>query len=120
GALGHGAAETPTVRERPVRGLRLEFGVGVVRVPAGGRILLGRRAEGPSRILGGHANLSRSHATVGVDEDGTPWIRDEGSTNGTFLDGRPLTPHVTTALLPGVRLRLAKDIEARVVRDGDR
>ncbi|MEU0334151.1 hypothetical protein, partial [Streptomyces sp. NPDC006193] len=31
GALGHGAAETPTVRERPVRGLRLEFGVGVVR-----------------------------------------------------------------------------------------
>jgi pSer/pThr/pTyr-binding forkhead associated (FHA) protein len=110
----------PTVLERPVHGLRLEFGVGVVRVPVGGRVLLGRRSEGCSKILSVHENLSRSHATVEVDEAGTAWIRDEDSTNGTFIDGRRLTPHIRTVLRPGVRLRLARDVEARVVLDGDR
>ncbi|MFF7974460.1 FHA domain-containing protein [Streptomyces sp. NPDC007905] len=93
--------------------------MGVVRVPVGGQVLLGRRTEGRSKILGVHRNLSRSHATVEVDEDGTAWVRDEGSMNGTFLDGRRLTPHTRTALRPGVLLRLARDVEARVVPDGD-
>ncbi|MBP2049650.1 pSer/pThr/pTyr-binding forkhead associated (FHA) protein [Streptomyces griseochromogenes] len=116
----HGQAGTPTVREQHVRGLRLEFGAGVVRVPVGGRVLLGRRDEGSSMVLNAHRNLSRTHATVGVDEDGTAWIRDEDSTNGTFLDDRRLTPHARTTFRPGARLRLAKDVEARVVLDGDR
>ena len=33
---------------------------------------------------------SRQHALIEVMEDGTVWLQDLGSTNGTFLDGMPI------------------------------
>lgn len=34
--------------------------------------------------------VSRHHAELRVHPDGTHWIHDLGSHNGTFLDGRPV------------------------------
>ncbi|MEU0069621.1 FHA domain-containing protein [Streptomyces sp. NPDC006332] len=110
------------VRPAPSAGLRLQFSSGAIDVPAGRTLILGRgRQECPdTEILERFGNLSRRHATVFVDVDGTGWIRDEDSTNGTFLDGRRLSPGSRVRLKPGNSLRLAADVPVRVLRSGRR
>ncbi|MFG2128309.1 FHA domain-containing protein [Streptomyces sp. NPDC048751] len=115
-----------TVRD-PVRpassaGLKLQFSTGSIVVPVGKTVILGRERQGcpDGEILERFHNLSRRHATVFVDPDGTGWIRDEDSTNGTFLDGRRLSPGSRVRLKPGDSLRLAADVHVRVLRCGRR
>lgn len=110
------------VRPAPPVGLRLQFPTGSIVVPAGETVILGRERQGcpDGEILERFHNLSRRHATVFVDEDGTGWIRDEDSTNGTFLDGRRLSPGSRVRLKPGDSLRLAADVRVRVLRCGRR
>ncbi|WP_159039679.1 FHA domain-containing protein [Streptomyces sp. TP-A0356] len=108
-----------TVRD-PVRspappGLRLEFPSGAIVVPAGQTVALGRECP-DAEILERFGNLSRRHATVCVDPDGTGWIQDEHSMNGTFLDGRRLSPGARARLKPGDSLRFAADVPVRVLR----
>ena len=37
------------------------------------------------------AEISRRHACLEIHPDGTAWLSDLGSTNGTFLDSKPVT-----------------------------
>lgn len=53
-----------------------------------------------------HDVVSARHATVWVD-DGRLMVRDEGSTNGTFIDGRPCEPHQPYEAPAGSRLQLS-------------
>ena len=39
-----------------------------------------------------HGSISRYHARVAFDGDGTPWLRDYGSAHGTYLNKRRLPP----------------------------
>jgi pSer/pThr/pTyr-binding forkhead associated (FHA) protein len=72
---------------------------GNLRIPRGGEILIGRSTSSPMRaMLADLSDVSRRHATYGLDHDGTPWIRDEGSTNGTRVNG--------VEILPGEKVRL--------------
>lgn len=105
-----------TRRDAPGRALRLVFPDGAAVVEPGGRIRLGRdpRQCPDVRFLVSRDNLSRVHATVGVDPDGSAWITDEGSTNGTFVRGSRIAAGERVALLPGDALRLAADVTARV------
>ncbi|MCZ4119356.1 FHA domain-containing protein [Streptomyces sp. H39-S7] len=105
-----------TRRDAPGRVLRLVFPDGAAVIEPGGRIRLGRDPQQcPSvRFLVGRDNLSRLHASVGVDPDGSAWITDEGSTNGTFVRGTRITAGERVALRPGDALRLAADVTARV------
>ena len=50
-----------------------------------GRLLVGRDSECPIRI--DDSGVSRSHAEL-VNEDGLWWVKDAGSCNGTYVDGR--------------------------------
>ena len=77
---------------------------------AGNRILwdstelvLGRRAQGAG-MLGWDQHLSRWHATLRRTPDGDHTVRDLGSTNGTFVNGRRIEE--TTGLGPGDELSL--------------
>jgi pSer/pThr/pTyr-binding forkhead associated (FHA) protein len=80
----------PGTRRRPsMVVLRIAFPTGNVDVPAGTSVILGRD---PAQSLvaaafGDYDNVSRKHATVVVDDGGRAIIRDEGSTNGTFVNG---------------------------------
>ena len=56
----------------------------------GDRIVLGRSRECDIRLA--DANVSRRHAEV-RQEDGTYWVIDLGSTNGTELNGRRSSGH---------------------------
>lgn len=66
-------------------------------------ILVGRAAS--SDIVIDHASISKLHARIRRARDGSYTIADAGSTNGTRLDGRPVTE--TEVPLPfGAAVRL--------------
>lgn len=88
-------------------------------MPATETVLLGRD-EGYSPFSGLFAkrdNVSRRHASVGVCADGAAWVRDEFSTNGTYVNDVRVTPGATAPLVDGDVLRIASDVSARVKLD---
>jgi pSer/pThr/pTyr-binding forkhead associated (FHA) protein len=97
--------------------LRLSFPTGNVEVPAGTSLLLGRDpAESlVAAAFSGYENVSRRHATVIVDDSGHASIRDEGSTNGTFVNGDRVLPGTGVRLADGDVVRLAADATAEVL-----
>jgi hypothetical protein len=97
--------------------LRLAFPTGNVEVPAGTSLLLGRD---PAESLVAAAfsqfeNVSRRHATVTVDDAGHATIRDERSTNGTFVNGDRVLPGTAVRLADGDTVRLGGDITGEVL-----
>lgn len=68
--------------------------------PGGRRIGVGRAAD--SNLCLSHASVSKIHATIMMNPEGTLLIADTGSTNGTYINGR----------------RIAYG-EARSIEDGD-
>ncbi|HTA07923.1 MAG TPA: FHA domain-containing protein, partial [Streptosporangiaceae bacterium] len=97
--------------------LRLSFPTGNVEVPAGTSLLLGRDPA-ESLVAAAFAdfeNVSRRHATVSVDDSGRASIRDEDSTNGTYLNGDRVPPGVAVRLADGDVVRLGADVSADVM-----
>jgi pSer/pThr/pTyr-binding forkhead associated (FHA) protein len=97
--------------------LRLAFDTGNVEVPAGTSLLLGRD---PAESLVAAAfqqadNVSRRHATVTVDDFGRASIRDENSTNGTFVNDDRVLPGTDVRLANGDTVRLGADVTADVL-----
>lgn len=91
----------------------LEWPWGVVSV--GARLPIGRDPDfSPDLHLNitAFANVSNIHAEF-RQSDGDVFLTDLGSTNGTFLNGRRLSPHVAEKLHPGDEVRFARDLKAR-------
>ena len=87
-----------------------------VDVPAGTSVILGRD---PAQSLVAAAfaqydNVSRKHATVVVDDSGRATIRDEGSTNGTFVNNERVMPYTEVRLVDGDQILLAADVTGDV------
>ncbi|MBC8073402.1 MAG: FHA domain-containing protein [Deltaproteobacteria bacterium] len=61
------------------------------------RVMIGRDAA-TCNLLAADQSVSRRHAEVALDAGGQAWLRDYGSSNGTWVDGRALPPG-TPALL---------------------
>lgn len=96
--------------------LRLSFATGNVDVPAGTSLVLGRD-PGESLVAAAFVqndNVSRRHATVTVSDSGEATIRDEQSTNGTFINGDRVLPGTEARLRDGDRVRLGADVAADV------
>jgi len=96
--------------------LRLSFPTGNVDVPAGTSLVLGRD-PGESLVAAAfqpYENVSRRHATVTVSDAGDASIRDEHSTNGTFVNGDRVLPGTDVRIGEGDRVRLAADVTAEV------
>jgi hypothetical protein len=97
--------------------LRLAFPTGNVEVPAGTSLLLGRDPA-ESLVAAAFArfeNVSRRHATVTVDDAGHATIRDEHSTNGTFVNGDRVLPGTAVRLADGDTVRLGADVTGEVL-----
>jgi pSer/pThr/pTyr-binding forkhead associated (FHA) protein len=96
--------------------LQISFPAGNVEVPAGTSILLGRDpAESlVAAAFDGCENVSRRHAMIMVDDAGHATIRDEGSTNGTFVNDDRVLPGSEVRLVDGDRVRLAADVTGDV------
>lgn len=100
--------------------LRLAFPTGNVEVPAGTSLVLGRD-PGESLVAAAFApyeNVSRRHATVIVSDTGEATIRDEHSTNGTFVNGDRVLPGTEVRIGDGDSVRLAADVTAEVSLPG--
>ncbi len=96
--------------------MRLSFPTGNVDIPAGTSLTLGRDPE-ESLVAAAFArfeDVSRRHATVTVHDTGRATVRDEYSTNGTFVRGDRVLPGTDVALADGDTLRLAAEAAAKV------
>jgi pSer/pThr/pTyr-binding forkhead associated (FHA) protein len=96
--------------------LRLSFPAGNVDVPAGTSLVLGRD-PGESLVAAAFANyenVSRRHATITVSDTGHATIRDEYSTNGTYVNDDRVLPGTDVRIGDGDRVRLAADVTAEV------
>ena len=96
--------------------MRITFPTGNVDIPAGTSVMLGRDpAESLVAAAFAHFdNVSRRHATVQVDDAGHATIRDEGSTNGTYVNEDRVLPGSEVRLVDGDRVRLAADVTGSV------
>jgi ribosomal protein L37E len=108
----------PTGRRRRISPvvMRITFPTGNVDIPAGTSVLLGRDPA-ESLVAAAFAqfdNVSRRHATVLVDDAGHASIRDENSTNGTFVNDDRVLPGAEVRLVDGDRVRLAADVTGDV------
>lgn len=63
--------------------------------------LIGRSTECNLKIAS--SQVSRAHCRITLGED-TVYIEDLGSANGTLIDGKRLTAHQPTSVLPGATL----------------
>jgi hypothetical protein len=100
--------------------LRLSFPAGNVDVPAGTSLVLGRD-PGESLVAAAFAsyeNVSRRHATITVSDTGHATIRDEYSTNGTFVNGDRVLPGTEVRITDGDRVRLGAEVTAEVSLPG--
>jgi diguanylate cyclase (GGDEF)-like protein len=75
---------------------------------------LGRSTDSTFQIA--DITVSRDHAFVSVDDRGLVRIRDEGSTNGTFLNGKRIHPHRPVELADGDRIQLGTTVVLKLVR----
>jgi hypothetical protein len=108
----------PTGRRRRISPvvMRITFPTGNVDIPAGTSVMLGRDPA-ESLVAAAFArfdNVSRRHATVQVDDVGHATIRDEGSTNGTYVNDDRVLPGTEVRLVDGDRVRLAADVTGTV------
>lgn len=62
--------------------------------------------------------LSGHHATVQLFKGGNVFVKDEHSTNGTFVDGRRLNPGERVQVRPGQSIRLSQHLELTLVQPG--
>ena len=95
----------PTGRRRRISPvvMRITFPTGNVDIPAGTSVMLGRDPA-ESLVAAAFArfdNVSRRHATVQVDDAGHATIRDEGSTNGTYVNDDRVLPGAEVRLVDG-------------------
>ena len=103
-----------TVYERGGARLVVSFDFGHVELSVGQEVMIGRDATDQQLArLDDMMNVSRRHATIGLAPHGA-WVRDENSTNGTFVNGRPVEAGETADLAEGAELRLASDVRATV------
>ena len=108
----------PTGRRRRISPvvMRITFPTGNVDIPAGTSVLLGRDPA-ESLVAAAFAqfdNVSRRHATVLVDDSGHASIKDENSTNGTYVNDDRVLPGAEVRLVDGDRVRLAADVTGDV------
>ena len=95
--------------------LNSPFGDRSFELPRGGEPLVLGRNNSDLPIGTPRAEpTSRRHATLGVHPSGRVWIRDEGSSNGTRIDGKTITPGLQMTLHPGNHVDLGGGYEFTV------
>ena len=113
-ALSSTVSPPGTVAPRPMYLIVVGGGIpgAMIRLsPEGAR--LGRSSENSVRIP--DLSVSRHHAVISVDDRGSAWLTDLGSTNGTFLNNRRLAPHHAARLDDGDRLQLGSSFVVKFV-----
>ena len=101
-----GVGGDPEPESSPARYLiLLSGGIPGTMIPVtSGELDLGRSEENGVALP--DPSVSRRHASIETDEGGQVWLTDQGSTNGTFRNGRRLEAFEAVRIHDGDRLRL--------------
>lgn len=102
---------------RTIPVVRVVAGPGMLsyaEIPEEGAIIVGR--EPGCGVTIDHPSVSRRHAEFSVDDDDAITVRDLGSTNGTWKDGRRITEREIVE--PGHRIEVGQ-VSLRIERLGD-
>jgi len=75
---------------------------------------LGRSVENSLQL--NDITVSRRHAFVSIDSKGVFRIKDDGSTNGTFINGQRIAVHSPRQLDNGDRIQLGTNVVLKLVR----
>lgn len=94
--------------------LLIRFPGGEIEVEPGTSVELGRTGR-HARLFRHHANVSRRHALVGVEPDGSAWIEPLATPNKTFLDGVELPDLTRRRLRARQQVRFALNLEGTAV-----
>ncbi|MEV0110411.1 FHA domain-containing protein [Nocardia sp. NPDC050799] len=115
GSAQYADGESPVAPKNTTVKLNSMHGDRSFELPRGGEpMVLGRNnSDLPTGVPSGE-QTSRRHATLGVHPSGRVWIRDEGSSNGTRIDGRTITPGLQMTLHPGNHVDLGGGYEFTV------
>ncbi len=73
-----------------------------------GRFLIGKSQEGGNYIIADNAAISRIHCSI-IKKNGAYYVRDERSTNGTFVNGEQVLPDTERLLLNDCKLTLGDE-----------
>ena len=73
-----------------------------------GRFLIGKSQEGGNYIIADNAAISRIHCSI-IKKNGAYYVRDERSTNGTFVNGEQVLPDTERLLLNNSKLTLGDE-----------
>ena len=73
-------------------------------------VIGGDAAMSPELLLS-IPQISGRHCTLQVYKNGSVWVTDEHSTNGTFIDGKRLQPGQREPIAPGQRLGITRHVE---------
>ncbi len=105
----------PDIRPRPSYLVVLGGGISGAMLPlATGEAILGRAPENPLKFA--DASLSRYHARFLAGPDGQIQLLDLGSTNGSFHNGRRLSPHEPVPLRDGDRLQFGAGVLLKFIQ----
>ena len=74
-------------------------------------LTIGRLEDNDVRLL--DSSISSHHARIAIDTEGRVWLRDEGSSNGTTVSGKPLGTKERIELTEGTLVRMG-DVDFRV------
>jgi diguanylate cyclase (GGDEF)-like protein len=74
---------------------------------------MGRSAENAFHFY--DITVSRRHANVRIDSRGEVLVADQGSTNGTFVNGQKLEPHRPRRMRDGDRIQLGTGVLLKLV-----
>ncbi|WP_433761622.1 FHA domain-containing protein [Nocardia sp. CA-135398] len=99
----------PAVRPVPVKLNSPHGGLSLDLVRGGEPVVLGRHDSRLPADLPYYDRISNRHASVGVHPSGRVWIRDEGSTNGTYVNGTKIKSGTMVTLRPGDHISLGAD-----------
>ena len=74
----------------------------------GGTLWIGRKED--NELVLHDAGVSRRHAGLRLESDGSAWLTDLGSTNGTYHNGLRLRPKEPARVVDGDRIRVGTSI----------
>jgi predicted component of type VI protein secretion system len=100
-------------RDAPLQGLKLKLGNGTVMAISNPGVI-GRDGDYGKAELEAYDSVSRRHCRIAF-EQGSYTVSDEGSTNGTYLNGKRLTDRRPAPLKPGDILGLGLEFRLEVL-----
>lgn len=91
------------------KGWKMEFLSNHQLVPVKGQMVVGKSKEKANIVIDWNSAVSRVHCVFLVDVNNNCFVKDCGSSNGTFVNGMRLQPEQWVKLQEGMQVKIANE-----------